>query len=145
REEDSPTEGGGSSVASERPSASASADEAGIDEDEADAEDETEEADEEDEADEGESIYDRFDDPRVRRKELDRERIDREEESQGEGFWMICPKCGDHLEEVESDGVKIDRCEGCGGIYLDRGELEMLLTFARGRRGHTRVRSILQV
>lgn len=93
--------------------------------------------------DDVESIYDRMDDPRVRRQELDRERIDRESEAGDEPYWRVCPKCGDSLDEVESEDVKIDRCENCGGIYFDHGEVEMLLSIARGRHGLRRIRSAL--
>jgi Zn-finger nucleic acid-binding protein len=39
---------------------------------------------------------------------------------------MRCPKCGGQLVEVEHHHMKIDRCTDCGGIWLDRGEMEML-------------------
>jgi ribosomal protein L37AE/L43A len=41
--------------------------------------------------------------------------------------FMRCPKCGDKLDEVKFRDVKIDKCSGCGGIYLDAGELEAIL------------------
>ena len=37
-----------------------------------------------------------------------------------------CPRCGSEMTEVAIDHVKVDRCSGCGGVFLDRGELEML-------------------
>ena len=40
--------------------------------------------------------------------------------------WMRCPKCGSELHEVSFRDVSIDRCEDCGGVFLDRGELEQL-------------------
>jgi len=40
--------------------------------------------------------------------------------------WMRCPKCGSELEEVLFRDVSIDRCAACGGVFLDRGELEQL-------------------
>ncbi|MDP3937947.1 MAG: zf-TFIIB domain-containing protein [Deltaproteobacteria bacterium] len=40
--------------------------------------------------------------------------------------WMRCPKCGSELHEVAFRDVSIDRCEDCGGVFLDRGELEQL-------------------
>lgn len=41
---------------------------------------------------------------------------------------MNCPKCRkvDMKSETHA-GITIDRCPVCGGIYLDRGELERLL------------------
>ncbi len=40
--------------------------------------------------------------------------------------WMRCPKCGRKLEETNYHSVRIDRCIGCGGVWLDPGELETL-------------------
>lgn len=40
--------------------------------------------------------------------------------------FMHCPKCGAELSEVVFRGVKVDKCFGCGGVYLDDGELEQL-------------------
>ena len=39
---------------------------------------------------------------------------------------MRCPKCGRKLEELVNQHVRIDRCTGCGGVWLDPGELEAL-------------------
>jgi uncharacterized protein len=40
--------------------------------------------------------------------------------------WMKCPKCGNDLAELEFHGVKVDQCANCGGIFLDKGELEAI-------------------
>ena len=40
--------------------------------------------------------------------------------------WMHCPKCGLKLVEVEYKGVQVDTCFHCGGMYLDKGELEKI-------------------
>lgn len=37
---------------------------------------------------------------------------------------MHCPKCGAALKERSFQKVLIDQCAGCGGIWLDAGELE---------------------
>jgi hypothetical protein len=39
---------------------------------------------------------------------------------------MTCPKDGGELVEREYHHVKIDVCAQCGGVWLDRGELEQL-------------------
>ena len=39
---------------------------------------------------------------------------------------MKCPKCGMDLNEIDYQGVKIDKCFGCEGVWLDGGELEAL-------------------
>jgi Zn-finger nucleic acid-binding protein len=41
---------------------------------------------------------------------------------------MICPRCNKPtLEEKDRDGITIDVCQVCRGIWLDRGELERLM------------------
>lgn len=39
----------------------------------------------------------------------------------------ICPACGAELRTVVRQGVEIDRCPACRGVWLDRGELEKLV------------------
>jgi hypothetical protein len=36
---------------------------------------------------------------------------------------MICPRCQGELFEAVKQGVVIDHCSGCKGIWLDQGEL----------------------
>ncbi|WP_082951947.1 MULTISPECIES: TFIIB-type zinc ribbon-containing protein [Mycobacterium] len=45
----------------------------------------------------------------------------------GGGAPVLCPKCGSQMLPVQRFGVEIDQCTGCGGIFLDRGELEVLV------------------
>ena len=40
---------------------------------------------------------------------------------------MDCPVCKNAMITVELREVEIDYCDGCGGIWLDAGELELLL------------------
>jgi len=37
-----------------------------------------------------------------------------------------CPRCGSEMNEVAIEHIKVDRCTGCGGVFLDKGELEIL-------------------
>jgi len=37
---------------------------------------------------------------------------------------MKCPKCGEALKVRSFQKIEIDQCSGCGGIWLDAGELE---------------------
>jgi len=39
---------------------------------------------------------------------------------------MKCPKCGEPLKVRSFQKVEIDQCTGCGGIWLDAGELEQV-------------------
>ncbi|MFW6074348.1 MAG: zf-TFIIB domain-containing protein [Chloroflexota bacterium] len=38
-----------------------------------------------------------------------------------------CPKRGVQMREIRRSGVVIARCIECGGVFLDRGELEHLV------------------
>jgi len=40
---------------------------------------------------------------------------------------MICPVCKDPMIVLELDQIEIDFCSSCEGIWLDSGELELLL------------------
>jgi uncharacterized protein len=40
---------------------------------------------------------------------------------------LTCPKCGSEMRSYERNGVVVDQCTGCRGIFLDRGELERLI------------------
>lgn len=40
---------------------------------------------------------------------------------------MDCPVCREAMIVLELDEVEIDYCADCGGIWLDAGELELLL------------------
>ena len=40
---------------------------------------------------------------------------------------MICPRCGKTLQERVEHGVTIDQCPSCGGVWLDKGELDVLV------------------
>jgi len=40
---------------------------------------------------------------------------------------MDCPLCKNAMITLELEEVEIDYCTDCGGIWLDAGELEMLL------------------
>ena len=44
-----------------------------------------------------------------------------------------CPRCGADLEEQHAEHVKIDECPECGGIWLDKGELDQLGRVNRSR------------
>jgi hypothetical protein len=58
----------------------------------------------------------------------------RKERAQGEAqqaerrsHYMKCPKCGADLRTEEYNGIQVDRCTECDGMWLDAGETEELL------------------
>ncbi len=44
---------------------------------------------------------------------------------------LMCPNCNASMQEVKREDVAIDMCTACRGVWLDRGELEKLLTGVR--------------
>ena len=40
---------------------------------------------------------------------------------------MICPNCNETLVMSDRQGVEIDYCPKCSGIWLDRGELDKII------------------
>ena len=51
---------------------------------------------------------------------------------------MTCPKCHGTMRTYERNGVHVDQCSDCRGIFLDRGELERLVDAeASWNRGRT--------
>ena len=67
---------------------------------------------------------------RVAREKREHERAEREglEESQRvkQLHFMKCPKCGHDLAESDLEGVNVDQCSFCEGVFLDAGELDSL-------------------
>jgi len=63
-----------------------------------------------------------------RRKEqeaIEKLREQREAE-QARSADLHCPKCEGTLAEITYEGVQVDRCDKCNGVWLDHGELERL-------------------
>ncbi|MGH3477504.1 MAG: zf-TFIIB domain-containing protein [Pseudonocardiaceae bacterium] len=40
---------------------------------------------------------------------------------------MICPKCQGSMRTLDKQGVHLEQCETCRGLFLDHGELEQIL------------------
>ena len=55
------------------------------------------------------------------------ETAEKERQRLKELHWMRCPKCGMEMQEVKyGNGVDIDVCFSCNGVFLDKGELELI-------------------
>ncbi len=52
----------------------------------------------------------------------------------GQTDFLRCPRCGDLLRETQHDGVRVDECRRCRGMWLDDGELERIKAHLRGLR-----------
>lgn len=42
------------------------------------------------------------------------------------GNMLLCPKCAGVMHTYERNGVHLEQCDSCRGIFLDFGELEAL-------------------
>jgi Zn-finger nucleic acid-binding protein len=40
---------------------------------------------------------------------------------------LVCPKCGGAMRTHARNGVVIDQCRECHGLFLDAGEFERLM------------------
>jgi RNA polymerase-binding transcription factor DksA len=40
--------------------------------------------------------------------------------------WMHCPKCGMEMQTVRLRNLDVDACFGCGGIFLEKGEIDVI-------------------
>jgi len=45
---------------------------------------------------------------------------------------LLCPKCHNVMHQYERNGVVVDQCTECKGLFLDRGELEKLVKAENG-------------
>ena len=45
---------------------------------------------------------------------------------------LLCPKCHNVMNQYERNGVVVDQCTECRGLFLDRGELEKLVRAENG-------------
>ncbi len=60
--------------------------------------------------------------------EKDEKLKQKERQESKKRHWMKCPKCGMDLTEIAVKEIKVDKCFSCEGIFLDKGELEALLS-----------------
>ncbi|HNW93777.1 MAG TPA: zf-TFIIB domain-containing protein [bacterium] len=79
--------------------------------------------------------------------ELERQRIARlraehlqatqaaEREQRRQLHHLHCAKCGDQMTTTKLEGVDVEVCPECGGMYLDAGELDKLVQSKRNLFG----------
>jgi Zn-finger nucleic acid-binding protein len=48
---------------------------------------------------------------------------------------LTCPKCHGAMRTYERNGVHVDQCADCRGIFLDRGELDRLVDAEKAWHG----------
>ena len=80
---------------------------------------------------------------RIAREKREAERAAQLETEEGArlkaAHFMKCPKCGHDMKEETLEGVSVDRCTHCEGVYFDAGELDqVLLKHDQDRKGFFR-------
>ena len=57
-----------------------------------------------------------------------REEAERQaQQAERKSHYLKCPKCGSDLKTEDYQGVEIDLCPDCKGMWFDAGEVESLL------------------
>ena len=83
------------------------------------------------------------------RERREAERRDRETEEQRaklkELHWMKCPKCGHDMKTETLEGIEIDRCGFCEGVFLDQGEIEELFLKKEQSQRQSFMRRLLRI
>lgn len=51
---------------------------------------------------------------------------------EGQGHGLLCPACRVDLVMSERQGIEIDYCPKCRGVWLDRGELDKIIERSAG-------------
>ncbi len=51
----------------------------------------------------------------------------------GKGHGLLCPSCRVDLVMSERQGIEIDYCPKCRGVWLDRGELDKIVERSQGQ------------
>ncbi len=81
-----------------------------------------------------EEYYKRLEFEKLKKAEAaKREQMEAEEKQNlKELHHMCCPKCGMPLIEIDYNGVAVDKCSACEGVWLDAGELEQVSNMEKG-------------
>jgi acetyl-CoA carboxylase beta subunit len=65
------------------------------------------------------------------REQYRRQLEEEERQKLKELHWLHCPKCGQKMEVSHLQGVEVEVCPACGGLFLDAGELDKVLEGSR--------------
>lgn len=67
---------------------------------------------------------------REEREKLERQRAEAlkmAQETERKSHFMKCPKCGHDLKTEGFQGIHVDRCPNCQGIWFDAGEVDTIM------------------
>jgi uncharacterized protein len=64
------------------------------------------------------------------KRQQEREAGEKEDERRRlrELHYLKCPKCGHDMKAQDLQGVEVDRCSHCEGVFFDAGEFESIFT-----------------
>jgi|SRR5881409_2586376 len=62
-----------------------------------------------------------------RMKELSARQTEGETRRLRELHYLKCPKCGHDMSTRAIEGIEIDQCGTCEGLFFDKGELDAIL------------------
>jgi len=65
-------------------------------------------------------------DPRISERLREQIKVAADAKAAGESS-MRCPRCNTRLAETKFEDVSVDRCDNCGGLWLDAGELAQVI------------------
>ena len=49
--------------------------------------------------------------------------------------WLQCPQCSEEMSKIIVRNLILDKCPSCGGIWLERGEVDLLKQALEGGGG----------
>ncbi|MGD8374275.1 MAG: zf-TFIIB domain-containing protein [Candidatus Woesebacteria bacterium] len=55
--------------------------------------------------------------------------------SRGPRRSVICPRCNGQMYETKENGVEVDTCHNCWGMFFDGGEFQQVFAYIASRRG----------
>jgi len=59
-------------------------------------------------------------------QEMKKAMADEQQKALRELHYMHCPKCGMKMQEIRLRDIDVDTCFACGGIFLDKGEMDVI-------------------
>jgi Zn-finger nucleic acid-binding protein len=59
-------------------------------------------------------------------QEMKKAMADEQQKALRELHYMHCPKCGMKMQEVRLRNLDVDACFSCGGVFLDKGEMDII-------------------
>ncbi len=58
--------------------------------------------------------------------EMKKSLAEEQQKAMRELHFMHCPKCGMKMQEVKYGKLDVDACFSCGGVFLDKGEMDVI-------------------